>query len=248
MSTLVNSYCIIIPIYNNHQTIADVVESVMYCNLPIIIVDDGSNEETQDVLQVIKQKYSQLSLYTLEQNSGKGAAVIRGIQEAKGLGFTHVVQIDADGQHNVNDIPHFISASESHPRNLILGHPVFDDNIPSARRWGRKVSQFWVWVETLSFQIIDPLCGFRLYPVDGFLQTIQGKRIGFRMDFDLEILTRFKWSGGNIINVRTRVVYPEGGISHFKMLEDNIAISWLHTRMTTRMIFTFPIILWKRWF
>src|SRR5690606_7671316 len=102
------------------------------------------------------------------RNRGKGAAVKTGFCYARILGFSHAIQIDADGQHDSAAVSQFVEVSKSNPDTIICGHPLFDESAPKVRLYGRKVTDFWVALETLSFAVKDSLCGFRVYPLDQF--------------------------------------------------------------------------------
>jgi hypothetical protein len=152
------------------------------------------------------------------------------VGEAEALG-------DADGQHAVEDVPRLLEAARADPRALVLGQPFFDDSAPNVRRRARLISRFWTDIETCGRVIEDPLCGFRVYPIEAALRS--GAR-GNRMDFDPEIAVRMSWLGCPVVNVRTRVRYlsaEEGGVSHFRMFRDNVLISWCHTRLVTLALF-----------
>jgi hypothetical protein len=123
-----------------------------------------------------------------------------------------------------------------HPGALLLGSPIYDDTAPVARRYGRWLSRFWVWVETCSLEIADPLCGMRCLPLAETLRLLDRVPCGDRMEFDPELSVRLVWAGTRAVNVPTRVRYPEGGISHFDVLRDNARISWLHTRLFFQML------------
>lgn len=227
------NYCVIIPNFNHTQHIEQVLESISLHKLPVIMVNDGSNAATKETLTSLTQHYSFLELIHLEQNQGKGGAVIAGLLKAHQQGFTHVIQVDADGQHAISDLPKFIQLSEASPQAVICGIPDYDQSVPLGRLIPRYITHFWVWVETLSLRIKDSMCGFRLYPVSSTTQLINNSHIGKRMDFDTEILVKLDWKGVPIINLPTRVTYPEDGSSHFQMFRDN----WLITKMHTRLFF-----------
>ena len=167
------------------------------------------------------------------EERGKGRAVKEGFRVARDLGFTHAFQIDADGQHDVAEIPRFLAVVEARPDALVLGMPTFDASAPSARRRGRLISRFWTDLETGGRVIEDPLCGFRVYPLDAALRA--GSRAD-RMDFDPEIAVRMIWNGCPVVNLGIRVRYlsaEEGGVSHFRMFRDNVLISLCHARLFT---------------
>jgi len=242
------SNCFLIPIYNHHETIRSTVETLVQFNLPLVIVDDGSDSQTKVCLTGLQKDYPQLVLLTLQQNSGKGAAVIAGMLKAWELGFTHALQVDADGQHNLTDVPALFEQSALFPEALISGQPVYDHSIPKSRKIGRQITHFWVWIETLSFEIKDSMCGFRVYPLAYCVGIIQQKaRLGNRMDFDTEIMVRLFWNNVDVLFVPTKVIYPVGGRSHFHVLKDNWLISKMHTRLFFGMLKRFPQLCWRHW-
>jgi glycosyltransferase involved in cell wall biosynthesis len=225
-----SSLCAIIPTYDNPATVAGVVESVRRFVPHVIVVDDGSGPEARAVAEELAAKGLAQVVFR-PQNGGKGAAVTTGLEAALASGMTHALQIDADGQHDAGDIPRFLEASAASPEALVLGQPVFDASAPKSRLWGRKVSVFWVAVETLSMRVGDPLCGYRVYPVKAALTAAAR---GQTMDFDPEIVVRMAWNGVPIVHVSTRVRYlsrEEGGVSHFRGFRDTVRISLMHTRL-----------------
>ena len=232
--------CILIPIYNNKDTIRDVIRSLEYLNLPCLIIDDGGDQPTRQVLQRIDKDFSWVTIIHRTQNGGKGAAMASGFSSAVDLGYTHAVQLDADGQHNASDVPRFLGQAQGSPEALILGKPIFDDNAPAARRYGRLVTTFWVCIETWSVDIKDALCGFRCYPLQPVMKLYQQTDIGAGMVFDTEIAVRLYWNGVPMINVETKVDYTKGGISHFRYLEDNLHIIRLHTQLFFGMLIRIP--------
>ncbi|PMG97585.1 glycosyltransferase family 2 protein [Vibrio lentus] len=227
--------CFLIPCFNHGATMPAVVSSLHHFELPIIIVDDGSELATKQFLAPLAEN-SNVTLVTLEQNQGKGGAVKAGIKRAQELGFSHAIQIDADGQHDLEALPALVEASQAKPQRLISGQPVYDESVPKARLYGRYATHIWVWIETLSLSIKDSMCGFRAYPIDKTQTVLNKYDVGSRMDFDIEILVRLYWEGCDIDFVETRVIYPENGISHFDALWDNVKISWMHTRLFFGML------------
>ena len=220
----------VIPTYDNPATVRGVVEAVRRHLPRILLVDDGSGAAGRAACDAIERD-GLARLVRRPQNGGKGAAVKTGFAEAKGLGASHALQIDADGQHDPADIPRFLEEARSHPEALILGRPVFDESQPRARALARKLSIFWVRVETGGRHIDDPLCGFRVYPLDAALSA---DARGDHMEFDLELPVRMVWSGVVVRNLPTRVRYlgrEEGGVSHFRLFRDNARITGLHTRL-----------------
>lgn len=242
------SPCLLIPIYNHWRSIRATVERLAGYALPILIVDDGSDETTQRVLADLAAEFPRVRLFRLPQNGGKGAAVMRGMREALAAGFTHALQIDADGQHDTADVPRFLELSAAHPLALVCGQPIYDASVPKGRLYGRYITHFWVCVETLNPSIIDSMCGFRLYPLAATCALIDRVAIPTRMDFDIEIFVRLAWEGLEFLVVDTRVTYPEDGLSHFDMLRDNLRISKMHTRLTCGMLLRLPVLLTRKIF
>jgi glycosyltransferase involved in cell wall biosynthesis len=238
--------CALIPIYNHKDTIARTVHALRAHELPVMIVDDGSDAATRDVLDTLIREGSGVHLLRLPHNQGKGRALTTGLLAAHEAGYTHALQIDADGQHDTADVPHFLAVARLHPCALICGQAVYDDSVPRARLHGRYVTHFFVWVETLSFAIRDSMCGYRLYPLADTCAEIARAPLPARMDFDTEIAVRLAWRGVPIRNLSTRVIYPENGLSHFRMLHDNLRISAMHTRLLLGMLPRAPRLLWRR--
>lgn len=227
---------LLIPVYNHGPLVGATWARLRGFNLPCIMVDDGSEPATATVLDQLAAAEPLITLLRLPQNRGKGAASLHGIAEAHRLGYTHALQIDADGQHNTDDIPAMLSMAEQEPQALISGAPQYGDDIPKSRLYGRYITHFWVWVETLSFDITDSMCGFRVYPVAATHALAQRVAIGQRMTFDTDIMVRLYWEGTPVRFLPTRVTYPENGISHFRALRDNLQISAMHTRLVCGML------------
>ena len=230
---MTNRCCIIIPNYNHTTHIDQVLKGIARYEVPVIMVNDGSDTTTKEFLDALADNYDFLELIHLEQNQGKGGAVMTGLRHAHQQGFSHAIQVDADGQHAISDIPKFLELSKNAPEAVICGIPDYDQSVPLGRLIPRYITHFWVWVETISFRIKDSMCGFRLYPLTSTVDLIEQSTIGKRMDFDTEILVKLDWRGVSIINLPTRVTYPDDGSSHFQMFRDN----WLITKMHTRLFF-----------
>ncbi|WP_420892333.1 glycosyltransferase family 2 protein [Pantoea dispersa] len=224
--------------------LASVLARLAPFNLPVIVVDDGSDARTKQHIAALNAP--QLRVLTLPHNQGKGAAVIAGLRAAAAAGFSHALQLDADGQHQVEDTPRMLAEAERYPHCLISGQPQYDASIPKSRLYGRYITHFWVWVETLSFSLKDSMCGFRVYPLAASLELCDRRPIGQRMDFDTEIMVRLYWQGTPSRFIRTRVTYPPSGVSHFDALHDNLRISWMHTRLFFGMLPRIPQLLSRR--
>lgn len=236
--------CVLIPCYNHGAMLASVLARLAPFNLPVIVVDDGSDARTKQHIAALDAP--QLRVLTLPHNQGKGAAVIAGLRAAAAAGFSHALQLDADGQHQVEDTPRMLAEAERYPHCLISGQPQYDASIPKSRLYGRYITHFWVWVETLSFSLKDSMCGFRVYPLAASLELCDRRAIGQRMDFDTEIMVRLYWQGTPSRFIRTCVTYPPSGVSHFDALHDNLRISWMHTRLFFGMLPRIPQLLSRR--
>ena len=237
--------CIIIPVYNHHDAMREVSAKLKAYNIPCIFVDDGSHKQCQQQLQAIVANEDWITLIRQDPNQGKGAAVCRGFHYAFEQGFTHALQVDADGQHDLNDIPQFIATAQNNPNAVITGARVAD-GISAARHYGRKLTDGLVWLQTLSFQIKDSMCGYRLYPLAATINLLDQQLVGQRMDFDTDILVRLYWRKINIKQITTKVIYREGIPSHFDMLRDNIRITRMHTKLVLGMFIRLPILIARK--
>ena len=231
-------FCILIPVYRHAQVLKSVMSRLLSFELPIILVDDGNIECDKNILEELANNQL-VSLAQNQTNIGKGGALILGLKTAKKAGFTHVLQIDADAQHCIEDIPKFIEAAKSKPTNLILGMPIFDNSAPLGRVWGRKLTTWIVRLETMSFKVEDGLFGFRVYPLDKTLEVITDS-IDRRMGFDTEIIVRLVRSGVDVTNIPTKVIYPNQGISNFRYFEDNLNLVKMHLRLLISRIMQKP--------
>lgn len=238
--------CILIPCYNHGRSLETTIKSLRYLALPFFVVDDGSDEKNRRLIDQACKGKADVSLIRLDKNSGKGTAVIRGAEEVLKKGYTHFLQIDADGQHNPKDAEKIIAAGKETPSALISGQPIFDESIPKSRKFCRYLTHFWVYVETMSFDIKDSFCGFRLYPAGTFCELVQKQHIGAYMDFDIEVIVRFYWLGKPVLFVPTKVIYPEDGISHFNLFKDNWRITKMHTRLFFESLPRLPGLLFRR--
>lgn len=238
--------CALIPVYNHWLVLRDTVADLVATGLPVILVDDGSDAKCKNSMAAIAGEFHQVTLITRPANGGKGAAIKDGLRAAQRLGFSHAVQIDADGQHNRGDVARFLTAARSHRDALVCGYPVYDDSIPKHRLYGRYATHIWVWINTLSLEIRDSMCGFRVYPVAASCRLLDRAAIGDRMEFDGEFIVRWHWSGAPLVQLATAVTYPQDGISHFRLWRDNALISWMHTRLFFAMLIRLPMLLARR--
>lgn len=237
-------FCVVIPVYNHEQALPAVLAALKPYGLPCLLVNDGSAPVCEQALKRMQTKESAwVQLVRHAQNQGKGAATLTGLRWARQHGYTHVLQVDADGQHDLSDVPRFLAGAKNDPDAIITGTPIYDASVPRNRLYGRYLTHVWVWINTLSLNIKDSMCGFRVYPIKCTLAVADAVRIGQRMDFDTEILVRLHWRGTRVINLPTRVTYPLDGISHFDILHDNLRISVMHARLFFGMLLRLPVLL-----
>jgi glycosyltransferase involved in cell wall biosynthesis len=232
--------CLLIPDYDHKDEIGGVIASLAFAGIPCWIVDDGSGPETRALLDELARTHSWVQVHHRERNGGRGAALKTGYRLAWERGFTHALQLDADGQHAAADVPRFLAEMEREPRALVLGAPRFDDTAPKSRLYGRQLSRLMVWLATRSFDVVDPLCGFRGIPLAETLELIDAIPTGDHMEFDPELVIRLHWAGVPVRNIPTRVVYRRGGLSHFDMLRDNARLSGVYARSLAGMLARLP--------
>ena len=240
--------CVLIPVYDHEHAIGAVVKAVLAHALPCILVDDGSSAGCARVLDELAAAWpGQVTLVRRSVNGGKGAAVMTGFEAAAQAGYSHLLQVDADGQHNADDIARFIALARDNPAAVIAGCPVYDESVPALRLYARYLTHVWIWINTLSFAIRDSMCGFRVYPVAPVVALARRQRLGKRMDFDSEVLVRLYWDGVQVINLPTRVSYPSDGVSHFLAFRDNVLITRMHTTLFFGMLLRLPTLLARKW-
>jgi glycosyltransferase involved in cell wall biosynthesis len=237
--------CVVIPVYNHEHAIGAVVGAIRAQGMPMVLVDDGSSQACADVLQRLSAT-PDVKLVRHERNRGKGAAVITGLRTAHERGYTHAVQIDADGQHTVSDVSRFVEEARQHPDVVICGRPVFDASMPRSRYYGRYLTHALVWLETLSFELLDTMCGFRVYPLAVLLALLDRSGVGERMDFDTEVLVRLHWRGVRTRWLASEVRYPLDGVSHYRMFRDNVRMTSLHISLLLGMLVRLPLLLWRK--
>ncbi len=238
--------CAIVPVFDHERVVAGVVAAVRTAGLPCLLVDDGSGAVCARELDRLAATVPQTRVLRLPVNGGKGAAMLAGFAAASQGGYSHALQVDADGQHALGDIPAFIDAARREPQALICGRPVFDQSMPAARRYGRYLTHALVWLNTLSFAIPDSLCGFRVYPLRPVISLMEQERIGRRMDFDVEIIVRLYWRRVPLRWIPTAVSYPLDGVSHFRMVRDNARMVTLQCRLFGGMLGRLPRLLARR--
>lgn len=238
--------CAIVPSHNHWRALPQVIATLRALDLPVFIIDDGSAEPAASAIAALHAPEHRVWVQRRTSNGGKGRAVMDGFRLAADQGFSHAVQVDADGQHDLAALPRLLAASRESPQSLISGQPIYDATAPWGRRIGRWVTHVWVFVETLSLRITDSMCGFRIYPLAPCLDLMDHEHVGTGMDFDTEIMVRLFWRGVAPVMVPVRVAYPEDNTSNFRLLADNLRISAMHTRLVLTMMARLPGILRHR--
>ena len=160
----VHNPCAVIPVYNHETAVPGVVAALRAAGLPCVLVDDASSPACAAVLGELARGEN-IFLIRLAVNQGKGGAVMAGLREAMQLGFTHALQVDADGQHDLRNVATFMRVSQQNPAALVCGYPQYDASVPKGRLYARYLTHVWVWINSLSLQIPDSMCGFRVYPL-----------------------------------------------------------------------------------
>ncbi|QSW91267.1 DUF2062 domain-containing protein [Flavobacterium endoglycinae] len=223
------SFCVIVPTYNNQKTLKRVLDSVLDFTSNIIIVNDGSTDETGDILK----QYSQLTQIHHPKNMGKGRALRNGFRKAIEQNFEYAITIDSDGQHFASDIPVFLEEIYNQPNSLLIGsRNMTQENVPRKSSFGNKFSNFWFKFET-GIALEDTQSGFRLYP----LKLIPKRFYTNKFEFEIEVIVRSAWKGIPVKNVPIQVLYdPAERVSHFRPFQDFTRISILNTVLVTNTL------------
>lgn len=240
-------YGFVIPVYRHGATLEAVVKSLVSFNYPIIVVDDGNDEENRTCISNVANTYPLVTVVTRKKNGGKGCAMMDGIRKASEMGLTHILQLDSDGQHDVNKAAHFFEVSQQNPEAIICGYPEYDANAPKSRVNGRKFANGWIHIVTLSGDIKDAMIGFRIYPVEPFIKMLRyTPYIDGRMGFDIEVLVRQYWQGTPIISEPVKVFYPADGISNYNYFTDSVRVSLVYSRLCIGLVFRLPILIFRK--
>lgn len=216
--------CVIIPTYNNAATLAGVIEDVARFSGHIIVVNDGSTDNTPEIIS----KYPYVQQIGYKKNTGKGWALRKAFKYASEKGYEYAVSIDSDGQHFAKDLPAFFSKVKEEPNAIIIGaRNMGQASVPGGSSFGNKFSNFWFKVET-GISSPDTQSGFRLYPLEPLKKM---KFFTHKYEFEIEVLVRAAWKGVNVVSVPVTVYYApkEERISHFRPFKDFFRISILNT-------------------
>ena len=226
---------VLIPSYNTGAILNATLKEVLAATeVAVLVVFDGTSDGSDLVTQRWAQSEPRLTVIVKPVNEGKGAAVRTGLLAMREHGYTHALVMDADGQHPAESIDLFLKHAEQAPTSMILGQPIFDDDVPLERLYGRKLTVWLVQLEVMSRAIGDPLYGFRVYPIEPLLRVMAKPGRSDRYDFDPEVAVRLNWTGTPSVKLPAKVEYIDaaaGGISHFHYIRDNARYVCLHTRL-----------------
>lgn len=225
---MTDRYCILIPHYCHAEQLARFLPQLGAVKLPLLVVDDGSDAQSLAQLRALIAEHPWAQLHERSPNQGKGATMVAGMQAAQGQGFSHVILVDADGQHAAADLIKLHQASLNAPQTLFSGNPRFGADIPRARLYGREITNVLARLAAGSAAIEDAMCGLRLYPLDLVLPLTAAVGRRLRMELDTELLVRACWAGLELRYIDSAVVYPASGRSHFRMLSDNLRLTLMH--------------------
>ena len=217
--------CVVIPTYNNAGTLAAVIDSVLEYTSEVVVVNDGSTDQTNEILHQYREK---IKIISYSMNKGKGFALKCGFDYARKRGCKYALTLDADGQHFAEDIPQFVAAAEKNPDALIVGNRnLTQDNMPKKNTFANRFSNFWFALQT-GTRLPDTQTGYRLYPLEKMKRL---RPFTSRYEAELEILVRCAWRGIRLVSLPIRVYYaPEGErVSHFRPGMDFFRISLLNT-------------------
>lgn len=235
---------VVIPLFNHASKVGAVIDGVMAgraaSGFDCLVLDDGSTDNAADVLAAALARHPEgLHVLRHERNRGKGRAILSAAAWAEERGFSHIVTLDADGQHLPEELPLFFEAITREPQTLWVGYRDFSGpNVPSSSAFGRAFSAFWLRVQT-GVPAPDVQSGFRAYPV-GLLRHLSLGESHY--SFETEVLVRAAWAGFRLGSLPIKVYYPprRERVSHFNKLKDNIRISILNTRLTIRALVPVP--------
>jgi glycosyltransferase involved in cell wall biosynthesis len=243
------THLVLIPSYNPGSRVYATVRAALESWSPVWVVIDGSTDDSPARLAALCVEEPGLEVIVLEENRGKGAAVLAGLERAAAAGYTHALTMDSDGQHPAQGIEELMRISQANPAAMVLGCPVFDASAPRLRVRGRKISNGWVNLETLWAGIGDSLYGFRVYPIAPLIAVMRRQPWMRRFDFDAEAVVRLSWRGVPPINVDAPVRYfraDEGGVSHFNYWRDNALLTWMHARLFVEFLLRLPVLMLRR--
>jgi glycosyltransferase involved in cell wall biosynthesis len=244
-----STHLVLIPSYNTGSRLVNTARAAINAWAPVWVVIDGSADNSEEQVQELAKDHPDLRILRVNPNRGKGGAVLFGAQAAEKMGYTHILTMDADGQHPATEIERFMKASLDDPGALVLGVPQFGKEAPKLRVHGRKVSNFWAHLETLWGGVGDSLFGLRVYPIKHLRAVMEWHPFARRFDFDPEVAVRLCWRRLRMKNLPCPVRYfsaAEGGVSQFRYLRDNTLLTWMHFRLMLGFLWRLPYLILLR--
>ncbi len=238
---------VVLPTFNSGSRLSQTLQEARAEHSVVWVVVDGSTDGSD--LEAEALGLAGVRFLRLPKNSGKGGAVLEALREASREGFTHLLAMDADGQHPAERIRPFLATAKKNPEAFLCGVPVFGPDAPPERVKGRIIGNSIARLETLDLGARDSLFGFRLYPVEPALAVMEETRWGRRFDFDTVLAVRLSWAGLPCINIPVPVTYPpraEGGVTHFRYVRDNLLLIAAHARLLMEWPLCLPGLLRRR--
>lgn len=223
--------CVIVPTYNNARFLQSTIEDILQYSENVIVVNDGSTDQTDEILKNFWQK---ITVFSYKKNKGKGYALRCGFNIAENQNFKYAITMDSDGQHQAADLPLFYETLAQNPESVIIGSRLLQqENMPAGNTFANKFSNFWFAVQTGKC-LPDTQTGFRLYP----LKKMRSIRPFLsRYEAELELLVRLAWRNAKIIPIKINVNYPTDRITHFRPFADFLRISVLNTFLCILAVF-----------
>ena len=213
MGTSANGrYCVVIPAFNSAGTIGALVRSVKRQGLAVLVVNDGSSDQTAPIA-------SQEGAVVIShlRNEGKGRALRTGFEYALRAQYDGVITMDSDGQHDPAEIPALIEAGERQHAGIVIGNRMATSTMPLIRRWINRLLS-WIVSAVARQQIPDSQSGFRLIHKEVLTNTPL-RANGF--DIETELLLAAARRHWKTISVPVRTTY-ESHTSHIQPLRDGL--------------------------
>ncbi len=222
---------IAIPTYNTGAKVRPVVREVLLTGAPVIVIIDGSDDGTAELLATLTPEFANLEILQHPQNRGKGAAILTAARRAEERGATHLLTFDADGQHPATSLAEFLQTSADQPAAMVAGCPSFPTDAPWERVFFRKWANWWTNFLSVRGGLGDSMFGLRIYPLRPLREILEAGEMGQRYDLECVAAIKLGWQGVPVVNLATPVVYfkaGEGGVSHYRYVYDNVRLGLVY--------------------